>query len=119
MVGKAKVNRTFPAPICDLVLSIKSINPNQEDKWKWKLHNKGLFSVQSAYAHLIALGKPAVKERVGRYAKCLSVDPTRPDVLVGLDQVSNLVGHDLGCPTCVSSCPAHAQATLKHASLFE
>ncbi|GER32629.1 FUS3-complementing gene 1 [Striga asiatica] len=64
-----------------------------------------------------ALGKPAVKERVGRYAKCLPVDPTRPDALVGLEQVSNLVSHDLGGPTCVSSRPTHAQATLKHASL--
>ncbi|GER53208.1 FUS3-complementing gene 1 [Striga asiatica] len=65
----------------------------------------------------VALGKPAVKERVGRYAECLSVDPTRPDALVGLDQVSNLVGHDLGGRTCVNCRLAHAQATLKHTSL--
>ncbi|CAA0832715.1 Unknown protein [Striga hermonthica] len=48
-----KLRRTFPPHICALVLTIKTLNPNLADIWRWKIHSKGLFTVQSTYAQLL------------------------------------------------------------------
>ncbi|GER51704.1 peptide methionine sulfoxide reductase MsrA, partial [Striga asiatica] len=50
---EAKVRRTFPADSSDLILTITSLNPQQEDRWVWTLHKKGIFSVHSIYSKLI------------------------------------------------------------------
>ncbi|GER53801.1 plant invertase/pectin methylesterase inhibitor [Striga asiatica] len=33
-----KLRSTFPPHICDLIQTIKTLNPNQPDRWTWKLH---------------------------------------------------------------------------------